>query len=82
MTPPPPEFHDRGLYVAILRRDKMDYPMPFEYGGDERESAWGYAERMEFFKDTIISVIPAYKFGSNKFSKFLASRAINSGEFL
>lgn len=76
------EYHDKGLYVAILRKESLDYPLPFEFGGDEHESAWGFAERTGIFKDAIISVIPAHKFGSNKFLKFLSSKAVNAGQFL
>jgi len=73
----------QGLYIAVLRGERGDYVMPFEFGGDHHESAWRYAERTNLFQDPIVSVIAGYKFGTNKQAeKFFASKAVNRGQFI
>ncbi len=74
----PKSHKNPGTYVAFLRSKNEVYPQSFEFPGDKHESAWGFAERTSLFKDIIVLVVPAYKFG-NKMQNLLEKQAVNRG---
>ena len=78
-----PEFHGKGLYVAVFAREKDKghsvLAKAFNFPGHEHESAHGYAVRVLEFKDEELKVVlPAHIFG-NKMQKTIGSMSVNKG---